>query len=63
MQLLAGDIGGTKTILRLVETAESQTAFQTLKQAKYNMVKIQIYTIIIHQYKYKYNYNVQRSGT
>ncbi|MGK7873839.1 MAG: glucokinase [Xenococcaceae cyanobacterium] len=35
MQLLAGDIGGTKTILRLVEVAETGKSFQTLNEVKY----------------------------
>ncbi|MGD1918305.1 MAG: glucokinase, partial [Pleurocapsa sp.] len=38
MFLLAGDIGGTKTILRLVEVTEvnlTEKTFKTVKEAQY----------------------------
>jgi glucokinase len=35
MLLLTGDIGGTKTILRLVEVAEQVQSFETIQQANY----------------------------
>ncbi|NES80927.1 MAG: glucokinase, partial [Moorea sp. SIO2B7] len=33
--LLAGDIGGTKTILRLVKMTEGEKSFETLSEAIY----------------------------
>ena len=35
MKLIAGDIGGTKTILRLVEVTNKQKSFKTLEEATY----------------------------
>jgi glucokinase len=35
MKLIAGDIGGTKTILRLVEVENEQKSFKTLEEATY----------------------------
>ena len=35
MKLLAGDIGGTKTILRLVEVTEQGKSFETIEQVTY----------------------------
>jgi len=35
MKILAGDIGGTKTILRLVEAEENSKNYQTIEQKKY----------------------------
>ena len=35
MRILAGDIGGTKTILRIVEAEESNKTFDTVVQCKY----------------------------
>ncbi|MGF1486661.1 MAG: glucokinase [Prochloraceae cyanobacterium] len=35
MKILAGDIGGTKTILRLVEAEENSQNYQTIEQKKY----------------------------
>ncbi|MDJ0728339.1 MAG: glucokinase, partial [Prochloraceae cyanobacterium] len=36
MKILAGDIGGTKTILRLIETEKNSQNFKTIAQEKYS---------------------------
>ena len=48
--ILAGDIGGTKTILRLVEAAEAGATFDTLCQANYPSQKFPDLVPIVQQF-------------
>ncbi len=48
--LLAGDIGGTKTILRLVKLGEGKTSFQTLFQDTYASQKFTDLVPIVQQF-------------
>ena len=54
MLLLSGDIGGTKTILRLVEVTSLKQSFKTIKEEKYSSAKFTDLVPIVKQFLSKH---------
>ena len=54
MLLLSGDIGGTKTILRLVEVTPEEQSFKSIKEEKFSSAKFPDLVPIVKQFLTKY---------
>ncbi len=54
MLLLSGDIGGTKTILRLVEVGLDRKSWQTIQEAKYVSAQYQDLVPMVQQFLQEY---------
>jgi glucokinase len=59
--LIAGDIGGTKTILRLVEVSDQAVNFQTLKEATYSSQSYSDLVPMVQEFLTETNYTPDRA--